>query len=508
MNRRLHYTPRGIHSLSRTSPHDFPRHHRTATTTPEPIFPNSRGIEYFDQLLTDSSSFHIHTDTFTMSSFSVFEHAHKKATRNGRSRPEAVTYALNKYFLDLCDSLDLRTDEETQECVVKEGVEAYRAAGRAGDTHDEAAKDATNRIKRMVKDAIRKDGGKSRPEKIHTSSHRPKRKPLDDYEDMFESLPKLEPCRSHTDHSSHAHTGRRPSHHDDDDHHHTPVHSHASRPTAGHHGSHSYAGHSGRQAPPMPAGTGRFNFPEPEYRDDRTGPARSNTTQECRPSTGHVSGGRSYSTNEYRPSDARKPSGPSRLYTTEGYRPSAGGWSGFSSNAPSGGHHYSGTDGSKGYEWSSTSYSKTSYSYDQAPHTHSSSYSSTGPSPHSPPPRSHSYQTYEPSGSQHNDHSRPPPRSYHTFEPSEHSKRPPTPPPPADRKPPMCFYKVLGIPRTATEEDIKTAYRKLSLGCHPDRPTGSTEKMAELNQANDVLSDLEKRKYHDTTGCVPFDRNF
>jgi hypothetical protein len=437
-----------------------------------------------------------------MNSFSIFEHAHKKATCNGRSCPEAVTYALNKYFRHLCDSLDLRTDEETQEYVVKEGVEAYRAAGRAGDTNDEAAKDATNRIERMVKDAIKKDGRKSRPEKTYTLSHRPKREPLDLCEDMFESLPKPEPRRSHTDHSSHAHTGGRLSHHHDDQHH-TTHHSHASRFTAGHHGSYSYAGHSGRPAPPMPAGTGRFNFPGPEYRDDRTGPARSHTIQEFRPSAGHVPGRHLYSTNEYRPSDPRRRSGPSRAYTAEEYRPSAGGWSGFSSKAPSSGHHYSGIDGSKGYEWSFTSYSKTSYSHSQATNTYSSYYSSTGPSPHSPPPHSHSYQTYEPSGTQHNDHSRPPPRSHHTFEPSGHSKRPP-----ADRKPPICFYKVLGVPRTTTEKDIKTAYRKLSLGCHPDRPTGSTEKMAELNQANYVLSDLEKRRYYDATGCVPFDGNF
>jgi hypothetical protein len=420
-----------------------------------------------------------------MNSFSVFEQAYKKASRNGRSRPEAVAYALNKYFIDVCDHYDLRADEKTQECVVKEGIEAYRNAGRAGDTHDEAVKAATKRIKAMVKDAIKKDGGKSRPEKTHKASHHSKHDPLDEYGELFESLPKPGPRRSHTDQSSYAHTSRRTSHHE---------------------GSHrkSNCSHADRPAPPMPAGTGRFNFPAPEYRGGSTRPARSHTTQEFRPSAKPAPDDRSYSTNDYRPSDARKPSGPSRAYTTTEFRPSEGGWSGFSSYAPSGGHNFFGTDGSTGYEWSSTSYTKTSYSNGQAPQTHSSYYSGTGPSSHAPPPRSHSHQTFEPSGSQHNDHSRPPPRSHQTFEPSEHTKRPPTPPP-ADRKPGVCFYKVIGVPRTASQDDIKKAYRKLSLKCHPDRPTGSTEKMAELNQANDVLSDPEKRKYYDQTGCAPFD---
>jgi curved DNA-binding protein len=66
------------------------------------------------------------------------------------------------------------------------------------------------------------------------------------------------------------------------------------------------------------------------------------------------------------------------------------------------------------------------------------------------------------------------------------------------------YYKVLGVGTTATPEEIKKAYRKLALKHHPDKAKGnkaSEEKFKEINEANEVLSDPEKRKKYDRFGA-------
>jgi DnaJ-class molecular chaperone len=60
-------------------------------------------------------------------------------------------------------------------------------------------------------------------------------------------------------------------------------------------------------------------------------------------------------------------------------------------------------------------------------------------------------------------------------------------------------YEVLGVDADATEDDIKTAYKKLALKHHPDRG-GKSEKMAEINWAYEVLSDPDKRAHYDRFG--------
>src|SRR6185503_4298498 len=65
------------------------------------------------------------------------------------------------------------------------------------------------------------------------------------------------------------------------------------------------------------------------------------------------------------------------------------------------------------------------------------------------------------------------------------------------------YYKILGVPRGATPKEIKAAYRKLARKHHPDVNKGdarSEARFKEINEANEVLSDPEKRKRYDTLG--------
>ena len=65
------------------------------------------------------------------------------------------------------------------------------------------------------------------------------------------------------------------------------------------------------------------------------------------------------------------------------------------------------------------------------------------------------------------------------------------------------YYKILGVTKDASTKDIKKAYRKLAAKHHPDKnPDDKTaeEKFKEINEANEVLSDKEKREKYDTLG--------
>jgi curved DNA-binding protein len=65
------------------------------------------------------------------------------------------------------------------------------------------------------------------------------------------------------------------------------------------------------------------------------------------------------------------------------------------------------------------------------------------------------------------------------------------------------YYKILGVNKSATVEEIKKAYRKLARKYHPDLNPNDTEakkKFQQINEANEVLSDPEKRKKYDQYG--------
>ena len=67
----------------------------------------------------------------------------------------------------------------------------------------------------------------------------------------------------------------------------------------------------------------------------------------------------------------------------------------------------------------------------------------------------------------------------------------------ADKK---NYYDVLGVDKKATQEEIKSAYRKLAMKYHPDRNQGNAEaaeKFKEINEANETLSDEQKRAAYD-----------
>ena len=68
------------------------------------------------------------------------------------------------------------------------------------------------------------------------------------------------------------------------------------------------------------------------------------------------------------------------------------------------------------------------------------------------------------------------------------------------------YYQILGVPRGASEEELKKAYRKLAMQYHPDRNPGkeqwANDKFKEINEAYGVLGDPKKRKQYDQFGTV------
>ena len=72
------------------------------------------------------------------------------------------------------------------------------------------------------------------------------------------------------------------------------------------------------------------------------------------------------------------------------------------------------------------------------------------------------------------------------------------------------YYKILGVKRDAAEDEIKKAYRKLARKYHPDvsKEKNAEEKFKEVNEANEVLSDVEKRAAYDNLGSYQPGQDF
>jgi molecular chaperone DnaJ len=73
-----------------------------------------------------------------------------------------------------------------------------------------------------------------------------------------------------------------------------------------------------------------------------------------------------------------------------------------------------------------------------------------------------------------------------------------------------CFYEVLGVSKTCSDSEMKTAFRKAAMQYHPDRNPGNNEaehKFKELNEAYQTLSDGQKRAAYDRFGHAAFEQN-
>jgi molecular chaperone DnaJ len=72
------------------------------------------------------------------------------------------------------------------------------------------------------------------------------------------------------------------------------------------------------------------------------------------------------------------------------------------------------------------------------------------------------------------------------------------------------YYEVLGVPKGATEDDIRRAFRKLAFDHHPDRNTSpdASDRFKEINEAYEVLRDAEKRRTYDRLGHAGLDSSF
>src|SRR6476659_8959678 len=71
------------------------------------------------------------------------------------------------------------------------------------------------------------------------------------------------------------------------------------------------------------------------------------------------------------------------------------------------------------------------------------------------------------------------------------------------------YYEVLGVTRSCTEVELKTAFRKLAMQHHPDRNPGDKDcehRFKEVNEAYDVLKDEQKRAAYDRFGHAAFEQ--
>ena len=72
---------------------------------------------------------------------------------------------------------------------------------------------------------------------------------------------------------------------------------------------------------------------------------------------------------------------------------------------------------------------------------------------------------------------------------------------------PKDYYKILGVSKNSSQEEIKQAFRKLAHKHHPDKAGGDEAKFKEINEAYQILGDEKKRSQFDQFGSAAFDSN-
>ena len=72
----------------------------------------------------------------------------------------------------------------------------------------------------------------------------------------------------------------------------------------------------------------------------------------------------------------------------------------------------------------------------------------------------------------------------------------------------MDYYSTLGVPKTASDKELKSAYKKLSMQHHPDRTGGDDSKFKEINEAYSTLKDPQKRQAYDNPQPQGFAQGF
>ena len=72
------------------------------------------------------------------------------------------------------------------------------------------------------------------------------------------------------------------------------------------------------------------------------------------------------------------------------------------------------------------------------------------------------------------------------------------------------YYETLDVPRNATQDDIKRAFRRLAMQYHPDRNSedGAEARFKEINEAYEILSDAERRTNYDRFGHAGLEGSF
>lgn len=438
-----------------------------------------------------------------MPKYRGFDHYYRKAVNNGRSCEEAFFYAAQKHVVMLFDKSDLRGDTEIYETIMDGAFETYDLRYRRGESHISACGFATRYMDDLVKEWNDLNWTHSRGKRGFHERAQSEQRSISTFKNVDEFLIPLPGCGRGSLHNEDARrdekrTSRRPiihvelgsggilSGHRDQ----TTSRQHllpseplrqsffAPSPSSYIPQSPDYFMSRFADRRPMPADMGQSDFLPSQF----TSRAYDIPRQPQYPNSsfrynfeGLASSHTSYFSYSSGPSYR---SSSNQSYNTQEFRPSGNLW-----NIPPSRTSYS------------AHYTKVHFSNDPYTENHYSKDPRSGPT----------YRSFD-SKEYHRDDGSPP--SYSSNAPPPRSSPPRSPTLNDGIKPKTCLFTVLGISRSAPANEVKKAYHKLSMQHHPDRANDvdkakATDIMAEINQANDVLSDEKKRAFYDCTGFLP-----